>query len=623
MKKYASDVFVQAVCTCVLYLATNKKYDFIHKLCSDGACSAILAAIDVIVSDKKARKALPRGCKEDDLLLQCFSVIRSLFESPSDAREEPRLHAICRAMAKFKDDSDVLADAIFTLSMATKYCLKNLVVIGQEGIDSIVTAMKGYQEVAHLQFNAFAALSALADVFTNDMKRFALSLVFGATPMSMKELLSAASCSFDNARYIAKIDLLRIFVEINQRHMDSIKVQTSGAQLYCALAGLKDAHVNEMLVNEGCVRVVVKSMKRYKDLTFILQEGMSDLMSLGSRMFSTMAGDLRSDHKQLTNELKTRIVQQGAGDEIIYVMSVRKDKRAQDQCFSFLYQIIIDHPGNTKALGYEALPVVLGYMRTQKPEANHLGKGCLLLNSILKGPCDALAESKDEPADPSPVEQHAENSALQEPQDSSAAKELTQSTGQVSHGANHAELLGTQRKYQDELARCGGVSVLVDFLELHLKNCSTQTDKDSTGFVSAACSAISHAAYQHAKNQAMFGKKGANSVLLRVFKVYGGSEHVLCTARKALEQLAAPVQRACMPRDSETEQCGNDCVHLDGGEKELFACIACGKTAAMMGGKKLLHCSACTLAPCYCSVECQRACWKEHKAECNANKKQS
>jgi hypothetical protein len=40
MKKYASDVFVQAVCTNVLYLATSKSYDLMHKLCSGGACAS-------------------------------------------------------------------------------------------------------------------------------------------------------------------------------------------------------------------------------------------------------------------------------------------------------------------------------------------------------------------------------------------------------------------------------------------------------------------------------------------------------------------------------------------------------------------------------------------------------
>jgi hypothetical protein len=57
------------------------------------------------------------------------------------------------------------------------------------------------------------------------------------------------------------------------------------------------------------------------------------------------------------------------------------------------------------------------------------------------------------------------------------------------------------------------------------------------------------------------------------------------------------------------------------GAKVMEMCVACGKTAAEARVKKLLRCSACTLAPRYCSVECNHACWAAHKAECKANKK--
>ncbi len=57
------------------------------------------------------------------------------------------------------------------------------------------------------------------------------------------------------------------------------------------------------------------------------------------------------------------------------------------------------------------------------------------------------------------------------------------------------------------------------------------------------------------------------------------------------------------------------------GAKAMDVCMACGRTAADAMMKKLLKCSACTVAPKYCSAECQHACWAAHKAECKANKK--
>jgi hypothetical protein len=57
------------------------------------------------------------------------------------------------------------------------------------------------------------------------------------------------------------------------------------------------------------------------------------------------------------------------------------------------------------------------------------------------------------------------------------------------------------------------------------------------------------------------------------------------------------------------------------GAKAMEVCVACGKTAADARVKKLLKCSACTMAPKYCSAGCQHACWAAHKAECKANRK--
>jgi hypothetical protein len=58
---------------------------------------------------------------------------------------------------------------------------------------------------------------------------------------------------------------------------------------------------------------------------------------------------------------------------------------------------------------------------------------------------------------------------------------------------------------------------------------------------------------------------------------------------------------------------------LTGGD----VCSACGKSAADVGAVVLLRCSACVIAPLYCSVACQQASWPQHKAECKANRKAS
>jgi hypothetical protein len=48
--------------------------------------------------------------------------------------------------------------------------------------------------------------------------------------------------------------------------------------------------------------------------------------------------------------------------------------------------------------------------------------------------------------------------------------------------------------------------------------------------------------------------------------------------------------------------------HTSSSSRVTDSCAACGKTAAEVGIKKLLKCSACMIEPLYCSGECQRVC---------------
>jgi hypothetical protein len=77
--------------------------------------------------------------------------------------------------------------------------------------------------------------------------------------------------------------------------------------------------------------------------------------------------------------------------------------------------------------------------------------------------------------------------------------------------------------------------------------------------------------------------------------------------------------------ESVKAQCEQDVVakRLAVYEEEKLAetCVECGKSAKMLGVLRLLRCSACSIAPRYCSVECQKAAWPKHKAECKANRK--
>jgi hypothetical protein len=93
----------------------------------------------------------------------------------------------------------------------------------------------------------------------------------------------------------------------------------------------------------------------------------------------------------------------------------------------------------------------------------------------------------------------------------------------------------------------------------------------------------------------------------------GGMQHVTETAKSF--RMVDGIRRIMQVYSGTHEE--GDIV-----KKGCKACVACGKTSAHMGGKKLLKCSVCTVEPHYCSVECQRVCWRAHKEECHANKQE-
>ncbi len=196
---------------------------------------------------------------------------------------------------------------------------------------------------------------------------------------------------------------------------------------------------------------------------------------------------------------------------------------------------------------------------------------------------------------------------------------------------------------------------MINILKLNLNSSAPRTGDFHSAGIDGACQCIVYAVLWHKENQDKFGAETirllmrlleayasnpetqreihnaldalikGNPANMAVFKMHGGLEVVLTDLGKSqfdsdedLEKLRLQMHKLiCKEHEESTVRGARE------QQQQQLACTACGKTTAMLGEKKLLICSACTLAPSYCSVECQRACWKEHKAECKANKKQT
>jgi hypothetical protein len=594
-KEHASDVLVQVICGFALYTATIEGDKFMTLLWSGGACDTILSAMDMIVKGKVPSNTLPLGFAPHLLLGVLLKGLCLMYGSPPEPRHVHGLPAVCSAMNIMTEFPESLTYAMFVLSSACENCPKNCALVGHAGIDSIISAMKRYPQDDKLQCNALATLSHVCSDEKNN-----------------------------NLQHLAKSDLLRMFVRITEINANSIFVQVSATQLYLVLGQCGGLEIRQLLVTAGCTRCIVQGMIRFKDI--IIEAGISDLLSSGIMTLSKIVDPT------LPRELKTRVVAEGAGEAVIYVMSVRKEPMSQQLGLTILSSLILHHPENTHALGFQVLSATLGVLRTMKQEHAYIQHmACPLLHQIMQACIPGFP--------------HSESAA-----------------GRNEERAKYAELEQNARKYQDEFVRCEGVSLLMKILEMNLesRHMGAGDIRAAVGdgvFVrtdglAAACATIPLVVFDHRENQDKFGAAAVN-LLLHVLDMYTTDTLVqthACAAIRALAKNNARITAACARIGSMEHilRCEDERLHFDDGHCDMetlnlslksratvlsdglrragnqqATCVACSKTAAMLGVEKLLKCSACTLAPSYCSVECQRACWKEHKSECKANTKQT
>jgi hypothetical protein len=620
-KKYREDVLVQVCCSIALNIASNEGESRMRTLWAEGACSIILSAMDMIAAGKTPSNMLPRFYTTHMLVECLITGVNNMYKSP-EVRDEPMLPAIIgRLMIFMSGFSCFLAEAIFALSSASAKCPQSKTEIGHAGIDSIITAMQKYRKSEEVQGNGLAALSKICMLNEN------------------------------NTLYVAKRDVLRMFVKLTDMHPKAIRVQVSATQLYTALASGGNLHVKELLVTAGCTRCIVEGMLRFKDI--IISTEIADLMTSGIICLTRIVDLL------LPNKLKTRVLADGAADAAFYVMSVRRDARSQTSCLVILASMMYDHPENTEAMGMQALSATLGVLRTiNRENADMYHIGCPVIKDILKVACDRLSassshsDSSDSAAaggDPLQAKKHASDSAAGgDPLQAKKHASDSAAGGDRLRGEEHAKLVANCRRYQDEFVRCGGVQILMNVLKV--KSSTSRTDDLHTDRVTGALQIIEYAVFRRKEIQDMFGEE-AIRLLLRMLESYANNSEVQDEVRAAIGALMRDnpdnMTKYVMNGGLEDVLRLQGKSHFDDLETEILrvqvqrlackeheeaklrrereqqqaACVACGKTAEMLGVDKLRMCSACTLAPVYCSVECQRACWKEHKAECKANKK--
>jgi hypothetical protein len=359
--------------------------------------------------------------------------------------------------------------------------------------------------------------------------------------------------------------------------------------------GMADYKVREAVFDAGCAHAVANGMREHP--TFTEENG---VIQTGVKALHYFSFD------QMPQQMKTRIVKEGIADAVLAAMAVCN---LAVPGMKFLHYVLLDHPENMKAIGRRAL--------------------CASAALVLANKGDIGFD---------------------------LAWYISLSPGHLIRSARKHKLHGT---LQDGFGQGGGFTALALCFEVYEKGLVTEREGMCVVLaLGSVCMAVS----DHPANQDRCGKEPIIPAILRVMAKHTDDTSVQALGCRALYAIGKRheknsekivqagaikyvMQAASYARDAgrddvnglETWSMANYCGDTESAQAQAQAgdaaaravpkakklCVACGKLAAEMAGKKMLKCSGCTLEPHYCSTECQRLCWHAHKAECRANKKPS
>jgi hypothetical protein len=180
--------------------------------------------------------------------------------------------------------------------------------------------------------------------------------------------------------------------------------------------------------------------------------------------------------------------------------------------------------------------------------------------------------------------------------------------------------------FQSQVERHGIIAVFAKSMRAH------KTDEYITNFI---CRSIGLTCFSNKRIQDQCRELGIIDLLLEAIDVHKDDHEILFLVKWALvvcsqenitnlEYIDSRMPRRQVhhlarctshmdPRPEKNERAAAE-------SRDAEVCANCGKSASKHG-VTLLRCSACKIAPTYCGVECQRAAWPGHKAECKANRK--
>jgi hypothetical protein len=608
-------VILSRVCMLLTVLAEGGSSN-IETMWKHRVLSAMLASMDVLMSER-----IPTDPLDLDLRARCLrdfcKVIQKMYTSPNQ-KEDQGLTVLPRVIVGYIKDDQTVYEACLAISSAAVPNEKNRRCMGADAVRALLLALSCHEYDMSIQSKALTSLFALTYAF--------------------EERNTFVKCVSPNVQYVSEENAICVLLKALERHCSNNHMAGRVCALLTEVALCRGYATKQAALKHESIRLIARAMNHQAG-----KPGEDETLRFGSCALSNILQECMSDFADPASkrEFKVRMVKQEAvsAAALAGLTTLVGCRSTLYENAKTLYILMLGCPDNIEAFG----------LRSIRP----------LANAVVAFGVQRKAESV-------PI--------LALWTTSSALMCIMQ---HASQGENY-------RKYQDRFGQSGGIQAMLLCLKLRcvdgydaiiqdqnmqeFKNICTETMFEAT------CTALWLALDAHPENQKLACRDGA--IIECVLKIMNKYRECRETQRAGCIALSGitlqnikgahmvlkrggleAVAHAERTREPRTEGLDEDpfitCLLQDlkifstmpyteeeleypanskdsrgksaGGNEQkgkpaTEVCSACGQSAAV-GGPKLFKCSACTVAPLYCCIECQRACWKSHKAECKANRK--
>jgi hypothetical protein len=529
-------------------------------------------------------------------VLKCLDFIRQMYEKASKPRPQASIGAVSSVLARHLQDANIQEYGLHALSRAMELCDQNIEILGQRDMRAVLGAISTHHENLNLVLHGLDCACRMT--FRGESNR--------------------------NRKLMVEDNSLSVVLRIMAAHKNSGVLQLKAIGTMACLAQGDDISVKEAMIKAGCVGAVVQAMLHYKGE----DDERAEMACRGCECLKMLI------NAKLSSDTMALFVQQNGVDACLDVMLKWKDYHdIQADCCEAFTQGLILHTDVIKTYGQRMIRAIVRAMLAYQNDNDLQRYACFSIRKILHhfSVTDARQLVQDEFATCGGLDAIFQCTRMFSA--SNFEDIAVDACWAVYYAAyeNHRNrvyffehnilmiLASINARYKNKervltaLASAGSLFIHTGTVPSSASD--VHANKASGGKSPVNCAKETHD--DSSCNTEQLSNSFAAHTLNRTQKQ--ASHTMNQTQNQAAPQYDTQNQ-ATLQQQGQSQKKPKSETNSQRPRSEQ-TCVACGKTPAEMGIRELLKCSACTIAPKYCSAGCQKACWGEHKTECKANRK--